>query len=214
MKRTYLMRSTVTVTVEHVVRAGGPNEGGLGFAYKRAETLGARLALQLGGAVLDHAEALGVELASCVPTAVRATHMATNARQIDGPWVGLLDFDARAPHVLVAQRAAGWSLTERDVELLTVRMAELGFDVTDRWNGAGCDSVSFRVANPHRLSGEERAHLTATRPPDPYAACTAGRRWAQMCLDLFARQPGAQMLARSARRRCVEPAPHCAGRAA
>lgn len=75
----------------------------------------------------------------------QCTYRADPLERLGEPWVNGRWYDLHGPgDVVVCERSFGNVFTEQEVDLLWNRLTSLGLEVTDRWNGIGTGSVSFR----------------------------------------------------------------------
>lgn len=91
-------------------------------------------------------------------------------RQLGEPWArthGFFHDREDAPSdVIVVDRAHGQDFTNTDIGILRDRLSAMGFKITGGWNGAGCDTVSFRIGNRKgstQLTDEQVKALCAPR---------------------------------------------------
>jgi hypothetical protein len=75
----------------------------------------------------------------------RCTYRAEPLERLGEPWAVVGWYDLHGPgDVVLCSRSFGNVFTEQEVELLQNRLTSLGLEVTERWNGTGFGSVSFR----------------------------------------------------------------------
>lgn len=89
--------------------------------------------------------------------------------QIGEPWVHAywIDMHGKPGDVVLAKRAHGHVFSRADIRILRARLAKLGLEVVDHWNGAGYTEGSFKCTgrrNRRRdFSRRELAVLVAPR---------------------------------------------------
>ncbi len=106
------------------------------------------------------------------PGEVQTVSSAMPRQQLGEPWVHggrwYMDRPQQPSDVIVFKRAHGHTFTEADIGQLAARLAAVGLDVLDSWNGAGCSTASFRCGgrNGDEEMSEER--LAVFQAPRPY----------------------------------------------
>lgn len=88
-------------------------------------------------------------------------------RQLGEPWVSVCWYDLHEPgDIIVAEPSYGNRFTKEEVLLLKNRIESLGLKVIDQWNGAGCDTCSYKCTGrvgTDQFSEDELKMLNAPR---------------------------------------------------
>lgn len=94
--------------------------------------------------------------------------------EIEGPFVRGGWYDLHGPgDVIVFSPKSGHRFTQRGIDLLAERLVGVGLTIVARWNGAGCDTVSFRCAG--RTGTERRLPESVYADPPDGAPVTTWR---------------------------------------